>query len=179
MEFVGEKMLKYIKVIFVSSFLLLIAVKQVFTEEADVENAMNALMLASKARAAIVKKVQDAVVHIEVEMNPQGRRFGNQDPSENELFDRFFRQRPDAPPRFRQEGMGSGSILYKNGYILTNNHVVGSASKILVMMSDGREMEAKLVGADPSSDLAVIKIDGNDLPVLPFGNSDVMDVGNP
>ena len=170
-------MLKYVKVLFVLGFLLLIAVKQVFTEEADVENAMKALILTSKARAAIVKKVQDAVVHIEVEMQPQGQRFGNQDPSENELFDRFFRQRPDAPPRFRQEGMGSGSILYKNGYILTNSHVVGNANKILVIMSDGREMEAKLVGTDPSSDLAVIKIDGDDLPVLPFGNSDVMDVG--
>ena len=179
MIFEGVKMLKYIKGFFMLSLLLLMA-SQVFAEKADVENAMKALILASKARAAIVKKVQDAVVHIEVEMMPQGQRFGNQEPSENELFDRFFRQRPnspDAPRRFRPEGMGSGTILEKNGYILTNNHVVGSAEKILVMLSDGREMEAKLVGSDPPSDLAVIKIDGGDLPVLPFGNSDLMDVG--
>ncbi len=174
------KMVKCKKELLVLSLLFLMLAKFVFADEAEVENAMEALILASKARAVIVKKVQDAVVHIEVEIMQQGQRFGNQNPSNNELFDRFSPQRPDSPDmprRFRQEGMGSGSILDKNGYILTNNHVVGSADKILVMLSDGRQMEAKLIGTDPPSDLAVIKIDGVELPVLPFGDSDLMDVG--
>lgn len=86
----------------------------------------------------------------------------------------------------RQQGSGSGVILTKDGYIVTNNHVVGFADDILVTLDDGRELKAKKVGTDPKTDLAVLKIEGSNLPYLGYGNSDdvkvgewVLAVGNP
>jgi len=101
-------------------------------------------------------------------------------------FEEFFGRPPrDAQPRPSQ-GLGSGVIVSEDGYILTNNHVVEDAEKLTVQLSDEREVEAEIVGLDPRTDLAVIKIDFDDLPVLPFGDSDklrvgewVMAVGNP
>jgi len=149
----------------------------VFADEAAVEG----LIRASKARALIVKRIQDAVVHIRViNVIERSNSSNNPNPFNDELFDRFFKgERPNRsnPRNFRQEGMGSGSILDKNGYILTNNHVVGKADKIMVKLNSGEEVEAKLIGTDPPSDIAVIKIEGDTLPVLPYGDSDQMDVG--
>jgi len=86
----------------------------------------------------------------------------------------------------RQQGSGSGVILSKDGYIVTNNHVVGFADDILVTLDDGRELKAMKVGTDPKTDLAVLKIEGSNLPYLDYGNSDnvkvgewVLAVGNP
>ena len=159
------------------------------------------MIRASKTRAILVQNVQKAVVHIKVEKimrNPDGQALNN--PMElynDEFFRRFFpelrppknqrqknRQNPNR--QFRQQGMGSGSIIDSKGYILTNHHVVGEADRILVILYDGTEKEAKLVGTDPETDIAVVKIEGNGLPVLPMGNSDeilvgedVIAVGNP
>ena len=159
------------------------------------------MLRSSRTRAILVKNVQKAVVHIKVEKildNRDGQYFNNpMDLYNDEFFRRFF---PDLRPpknqqpkghqnpkkQFRQEGMGSGSIVDRNGYILTNHHVVGEADRILVILFDGTEKEAKLVGTDPESDIAVVKISGKDLPALPMGNSDeilvgedVIAVGNP
>lgn len=77
-----------------------------------------------------------------------------------------------------QRGWGSGFIFSDEGYILTNHHVVGDADKINVQLSDGREYDAKIVGSDPRSDVAIIKIEeAKDLPVLPLGDSDSLEVG--
>ncbi len=152
-------------------------------------SSLQALVEASQARAEIVDKVQKAVVHIKVEKTLNTSRHPSTlnnpyDLFNDEFFDRFFPgMRPDRRPRFpqqrqfKQEGLGSGSIIDSKGHILTNNHVVGEADKIMVRLTDGREFEAKLVGADPLSDIAVIKIDGEDLSQLPFGNSDEVRVG--
>jgi serine protease Do len=98
-----------------------------------------------------------------------------------EALERFFRQR-DAerePAReFRQQEQGSGFIISQDGLILTNHHVVDHAARITVRLADGREFNAKTVGTDPASDIAVIGITGQELPVLPLGNSDAMDVGD-
>ena len=75
-----------------------------------------------------------------------------------------------TPPR--QHGLGSGVIVTKDGYILTNNHVVDSADEVKVTLQDGREFTAKVIGRDPKSDIAVIKIDAKDLPVVPMADSD-------
>ena len=125
----------------------------------------------SRTRAILVKNVQKAVVHIKVEKIMDNRdtpNFNNpMDLYNDEFFRRFF---PDLRPpknqqpkrnqnpkrQFRQEGMGSGSIVDKNGYILTNHHVVGDADRILVILFDGTEKEAMLVGTDPESDIAVV-----------------------
>lgn len=84
-----------------------------------------------------------------------------------------------APEReSRQEGLGSGVIVSKNGYILTNNHVVEEADELKVALSDGRELEAKLIGADPKTDIAVIKVDATDLPTAILADSDLLRVGD-
>jgi serine protease Do len=78
------------------------------------------------------------------------------------------------------QGRGSGFIISRDGYILTNNHVVDEASSVQVKLSDGRELTAKVIGKDPKTDLALIKIDGaGDLPVLPLGDSAALQVGEP
>ncbi|MCB1048845.1 MAG: trypsin-like peptidase domain-containing protein, partial [Calditrichaeota bacterium] len=78
----------------------------------------------------------------------------------------------------RQEGVGSGVIVTKDGYILTNNHVVDNASEIKVSMIDGREFDGKVIGRDPKTDVAVIKIDAKDLPAITFADSDKIEVGD-
>ena len=78
----------------------------------------------------------------------------------------------------RQEGVGSGVIATKDGYILTNNHVVDGADEVKVALQDGREFTAKVIGRDPKSDVAVIKIDATDLPAVPMADSDKVEVGD-
>lgn len=93
--------------------------------------------------------------------------FGNQNP---------FGQGQAGPER--EESLGSGVILAPDGIILTNNHVVDGASDIKVTLNDKREFKAKVIGTDSQSDIAVLKIDANDLPVLPLGNSSDLHVGD-
>ena len=94
--------------------------------------------------------------------------------------DAWSGENPHDPTHRRSNellGQGSGFIISKDGYILTNNHVVGDADTVTVKLLDGREFTAKTIGADPHSDVAVIKIDAVDLPVLELGDSDAIEVG--
>ena len=127
--------------------------------------------------ARIVKETAPAVVNIDTEAIVQrsSSPFPD-DPFFREFFgDRFDRFTRDVPMR----GKGSGFIVTHDGYILTNNHVVDGPDNmtIEVTLSDGRSFPAKIVGKDPSYDLAVIKIDAKDLPTIPMGDSDKLDVG--
>ncbi len=101
--------------------------------------------------------------------------FGERDPF-SEFWRRFFSQPSPRSPS-RQKSLGSGFIIDSDGFILTNNHVVENAEKIMVGLSDGREFEAKVVGTDPQTDVALIKIGANDLPAAPLGDSDRLEVG--
>jgi serine protease Do len=102
--------------------------------------------------------------------------FGQGDPR-NDLLERFFGGRIPRGPQ-RQTGVGSGFIIDANGTILTNYHVVGDAEKINVTLSDGKHFEAKVIGKDQKSDIAVIKIDaGRNLPAVTLGDSDSLEVG--
>ena len=84
-----------------------------------------------------------------------------------------------SPRRYLQRGQGSGFIISKDGYILTNNHVVGDVDRMTVTLTDGRTFtDAKVVGTDPDSEVALIKIEGDNFPVLPMGDSDKMAVGD-
>ena len=189
--------MKYYKKLLVTFLIMhfLFSVHSVAQTTDDLER----MIRSSKTRAALVQNVQKAVVHIKVEKivrGSDGRSFNNpMDLYNDEFFRRFFpelnppknnQQREQQNREFRQKGMGSGSIIDSEGYILTNHHVVGVADKIIVVMYDGQEKDAKIVGTDPESDIAVIKIEGDGLPVLPMGDSetilvgeDVIAVGNP
>ena len=86
--------------------------------------------------------------------------------------------RGEGRPQYReQRAGGSGVIISEDGYIVTNNHVVDGASKLKVKLNDGRTFEAKLIGKDSATDLALLKVEGKDLPTLPFGSSDALRLG--
>jgi serine protease Do len=98
--------------------------------------------------------------------------------------DPFFQQFQDMMPRrnsrvYRQElhGLGSGFIISPDGYIVTNDHVAGGAVKVIVTTTDGKQHEARIIGSDPATDVALLKIDGANLPYLDIGNSDDVIVG--
>jgi serine protease Do len=143
----------------------------------------------SNAFTQVAQDAMPAVVFIQVEQTLQGGEPGSDfnnpfDLFGDEFFERFFGKRfphqqrePPEHRQYRQQGQGSGFIISKDGYILTNHHVVGEADKITVTLADNREFKAKLVGTDAKADVAVIKIDGTNLPVLPRGNSDKLAVG--
>lgn len=124
--------------------------------------------------ANIVEQAGPAVVKINTVVEVEGL---NNNPFFN---DPFFRQffGANREPQY-QSGLGSGFIISKDGYILTNDHVVEGAEKINVLVKGHQRLyQAKLVGADPSLDLAVLKIDGNNFPTLPLGDSNRIRVGN-
>ena len=81
------------------------------------------------------------------------------------------------PQTREQRSGGSGVIISQDGYIVTNNHVVENATKLKVKLYDGRTFDAKLIGADPTTDVALIKVEGEDLPTIPFGDSDALRLG--
>jgi len=147
------------------------------------ENSKDIELLDRSARAfsRVVKDVKPAVVHIAVtstvETNSEYEQFFN-----HPFFERFFgpEYRFQDPQRRKrqQQGAGSGFIIDREGHILTNNHVVEKADKITVTLNDNSEVEATLIGTDPKSDVALIKIDvDHDLPVVELGDSAALEVG--
>lgn len=133
--------------------------------------------------ANVAEQVKPAVVLIQSKkmISPQQ----SNDPFFDDLFGPFLRS-PQQPSPQPQRGLGSGVIVSKDGYILTNNHVIDDADEITVLFPDKKKLKAKLIGSDARTDLAVIKVDSDNLSVLPFGDSDhlrvgewVLAVGNP
>jgi serine protease DegQ len=128
--------------------------------------------VAMKSYSEAAQRAMPAVVSVyttkDIRRNPQ-----MQDP----LFDRFFGDRfPGHPGRIT--GLGSGVIAAAEGYVLTNHHVVEAADEIAVALADGRRVAATLVGADPETDVAVLRIDARELPVITLGSSDALVVGD-
>jgi Do/DeqQ family serine protease len=129
--------------------------------------------------ADLVSRVSPAVVTIrstERARAPQQFPFMD-DPTFREFFGDRFRDQQQQPPQ-RVQGVGSGVIVNADGYILTNHHVIDGALEIKVELTDNRTFTAKLVGSDPPSDLAVLKIDAKSLPTLSLGDSDRVRVGD-
>lgn len=112
----------------------------------------------------------DAVVYVKVTI--QRQQSYNADP-----FFRFFFGDQAAPQSREQMGSGSGVIIRSDGYIVTNNHVVEGASKVEVTLNNNKTYPATIVGTDPATDVAIIKIDADGLPVVPFGDSDELRLG--
>ena len=128
------------------------------------------------AFVAIAEHVTPAVVSIQAQSTserPNARR-RNLPPGMEEFFRQFGQPPMDPGPR---ESSGSGFIVSKDGYILTNNHVVEDADRLTVQLQDGRTFDAKLIGRDPDTDVAVIKIDGKDFPSVQLGNDEQLRVG--
>lgn len=137
----------------------------------------------STSFAPIVKKVTPSVVKVEVNIPGKEETDNNGGPNlpDNPFFRQFFGNQFSGPRKMSsppEHGVGSGVIVTKDGYILTNNHVVDNADEVKVTLDDGREFTAKVIGKDPKSDLAVIKIKATDLPALAFADSANAEVGD-
>ncbi len=111
----------------------------------------------------------NAVVHVKTKMTKTG--------NQPTMYDFFFGNPYGNMNRMPMETSGSGVILSSDGYIVTNNHVVENADEIEVVLNDNRSFTAELIGRDPSTDIALLKIDTKELPVLSYGNSDELKVG--
>lgn len=135
-----------------------------------------------KAFVEISKRVTPAVVNISttktmkgLEKSPLSPFF--QDPFFRRFFgDELFREH-EMPRKHKEQSLGSGVIVSEDGYIVTNNHVVEGADEIKVVLSDRREFVGKVVGADPKTDLSVVKIKASELPAIVWGDSDQIEVG--
>jgi serine protease Do len=126
-----------------------------------------------------IQRVSPAVVGINVtEVREVQYRDPFGDMFDDPFFNQFFQNRPRSQ-RYKQElhGLGSGFLISADGYIVTNDHVAGRASKVIVTMTDGRQYDAKIIGSDPTSDIALLKIEGSNLPFINLGNSDDVIVG--
>ncbi|MCL4476798.1 MAG: DegQ family serine endoprotease [Nitrospirae bacterium] len=134
----------------------------------------------------LAEKARPAVVNIQTVKTMKGgsrvfRHFFGNPFQEQDPFEDFFGLRPQSYPSdgFEQKSLGSGFIIDRDGYIVTNNHVVENADQIKVKLSDGKEFDAKVVGRDPKTDLALIKINGaSGLHPIAMGNSDDLKVGS-
>lgn len=123
----------------------------------------------------VVEDVSPAVVRVDVERVVQTEL---PEIFENPFFERFFGDAiPDSAPERRQEGVGSGFIVSSDGQILTNSHVVNNADTVMVELRDGRSFEGEVLGEDPLTDMAVIKIDADNLPTVPLGDSEAVRPG--
>ncbi len=154
---------------------------------ASQQGSIETLEKTGKTFAAIAEDASKAVVGIRAERTvkmqqywtipdwPFGEFF------DDDMFERFFRrqnQQGRNPPRkYRRQAQGSGFIISKDGYILTNNHLVGEAEKVTVKLSDDKQYDGEIIGTDPASDIAVIKIDTDDLNYLKIADSDTIEVG--
>lgn len=125
--------------------------------------------------APMLKEVTPAVVNIAT----VGRVRLQQNPLLNDPFFRRFFDIPDQPRERQTQSLGSGVVIdAEQGYVLTNHHVIDKAEQIRVMLSDGRSFEAELIGADPESDVAVVRIPPERLTALPLADSDALQVGD-
>lgn len=130
----------------------------------------------------IAKAVKPAVVNIYATKNTGRGEGPHATPFDDPFFrrffgDEFFRKFDQQPKDRKERGLGSGVIVESNGLIITNNHVVGKADEIRVTLSDKREFKAKLIGNDPKTDIAVVRIDATGLPTVPWADSDRLEVG--
>ncbi|MGZ4816842.1 MAG: Do family serine endopeptidase [Terriglobales bacterium] len=149
------------------------------------DNSVSALLSLDHAMETLAARVTPAVVNVTVTSKTKPQQTSQQDmPNDmQQFFGQFFGQqgmpRMQMQPRQPQfeHGLGSGVIISPDGYIVTNNHVVEGATDIRVTLSDKRVLSAKLIGTDPLTDLAVIKINGNNFPSIPWGVSKDLKVG--
>jgi serine protease Do len=154
-----------------------IILKEPENEKVELTGLMEPLAAETMDFTAAAEKAVHAVVHVKVKS--QGTY------TYNPFYEFFFGEKPNAQPE-PVMGFGSGVIISSDGYIVTNNHVVDGSTEIEVVMNDRRSFPAEVIGVDPSTDIALVKIKATDLPFMVYGNSDdlklgqwVLAVGNP
>jgi serine protease Do len=162
-----------------------------FSSDQPSATAVSSAVMGDQPFVPVAARVTPAVVNISTTRTVKGGVDENQlAPFYNDpFFRRFFGDREPGtvvPHDQKEQSLGSGVIVDPRGYIITNNHVIDKADSIKVVLSDRREFKGKLIGTDPKTDIAVVKIDGNDLPTIPWGDSSqlktgqyVLAVGNP
>ena len=157
----------------------------------DAKTEIQTLRDTGEAFANVAEKVSPAVVFISTQQTfTQKYQYWNpfEDFQNDEFFEKFFgpqfrqrqQQQQQQQPKERKQirrGQGTGFVISADGYILTNNHVVKDANTITVKFSDERELKAKVIGSDPETDIAVIKVDAKNLPFAELGDSDKLRVG--
>lgn len=151
-----------------------------YSEEPKIsKDAIELLSRADRAMAEVAAAVKPAVVNISSTRTVKTQ--GKTNPFHNDpFFKKFFGDQFDGlgqPREFKQASLGSGVIVDQDGFILTNNHVVKDADEIKIKLSDKREFKGKVIGTDPKTELAVVRIEAHNLPVLKLGDSDRMKVG--
>jgi serine protease Do len=183
----GKKSLLYAVTVALAGIIIGLGSSTVFNinSSADAEEskisveAIETLSKTGRAMAEVVAAVKPAVVNISSTRTVKSQ--GSPHPFFNDpMLKRFFGDEfggGEKPREFKQASLGSGVIVDKNGYVLTNNHVVKDADEIKIRLSDKREFKGKVIGTDPKTDIAVIKIETDNLPVLKIGDSDKMRVG--
>jgi serine protease Do len=119
---------------------------------------------------ALAQALKPAVVNVSMKRTAQATP---------EALDPFFQQFFGRVPPRTQRGLGSGFVVNADGYVVTNNHVVDGATEIRVKLADGRELAGRVVGRDPRTDLALLKVDAHGLPTIPLGDSAALKVGEP
>jgi len=138
------------------------------------------LLASNETFTKVAKNAMASVVNISATKHTTMQSPNNpffDDPFFRRFFGEEFERRKKQPQPRQEQGIGSGVIVSDDGYIVTNNHVVEQADEFMVLLGDQRKFPAKLIGTDPKTDLAVIKIDANGLPTLPWGNSTTLEVG--
>ncbi|MBM3852976.1 MAG: hypothetical protein FJ399_07445, partial [Verrucomicrobia bacterium] len=136
--------------------------------------------LESASFSGVVKRVAPSVVKITT--STKARRVAsrsNQFPGfDDPMFRQFFGGRVPEIQMPPQAGLGSGVIISADGYVVTNNHVIQGADEVLVSLDDRRELKARVVGRDPQTDIAVVKVEASDLPAITFADSSKIEVGD-
>ena len=161
----------------VIAFLLSVMPLSAWAEE---EQSIATLRQMGRAFASIAEKASPAVVGVRAEKVVKGRSRSRGTPFDEDLFEYFFRRRSPRQfeqPESTQVAQGSGFIVTSDGYIMTNNHLVGEATEVKVSLDDGRTLAAEVVGADPETDVAVIKVKAEDLPYVEWADSGALEVG--
>ena len=163
----------------IAAGLNLMPLGQAVSEQSTTQRVALPLPSAEQGFVAVAKQVTPVVVNVSttrVFKNPTFRSPSPQDPFFRFFGDEFFKQF-EVPRQRQEQSLGSGVIIGSDGYVLTNNHVVEKASEIKVLLSDRREFKGKIIGTDPKTDLAIVKIDVKNLPTIPWADSDKLQVG--
>jgi len=166
------------RLLVISTLLLLFTTP--FSALAADPDSIAALRQMGKAFSSIAEKASPAVVGLKAEkVVTQDSQTYQNSPFGDDFYEYFFGPRSprQRSPQRPQTALGSGFIISSDGYILTNNHMVEGAEKVIVELAGGRKFTAEIIGTDPDSDIAVIKIDADNLPYLELADSDTLEVG--